>query len=39
VLKSKGWKLADDGESFIKDGISYVKNKDGLLIPEERLAK
>lgn len=39
ALKSKGWKLADDGESFIKDGISYVKNKDGLLIPEERLAE
>lgn len=34
----KGWKLADDGESFIKDGVSYMRNKDGILKSEKTLA-
>ena len=37
--KAKGWKLADDGESFISpNGVSFMKNSEGKLMSEESLA-
>lgn len=40
ALKAKGWKLANDGESFINpEGISFIRNKDNYLVSEESLAK
>lgn len=37
--KAKGWKLADDGESFISpQGVSFMKNSEGKLMSEESLA-
>lgn len=39
ALKAKGWRLADDGESFINPkGVSFMRNSEGKLMSEESLA-
>lgn len=40
ALKKAGWKLVEDGESFIDPkGISFMRDKDNHLVSEEALAK